>query len=334
MAWGSRPWGSGPWADVPAASGGGSSLDLAASALAVSGAISASGDLQFRVPLDLSASAIAVTGSASVSGDIQSTTDPKLNISGSAIAVSGALSATGDIQITEAPTIDLSAASVAVTGTVSAAGTLAYRVPFNLAADPIIVAGVFAASGDIGLSTEPVGVRGGGGWAWAAPSDASRYKRLKPQTREQLAERVRKQREALGILPAPARKRIETAVKKEARRAAPSLAPLAPVAAEVAQDTGIALRRVLDAIEAAYDYQRGLVTARIEADAAHAEERRHQAAEQARVEAEAAEQEWQRRLVNLRAADDELLRQDDEARQQAIATIRQVQKALMALVTA
>ena len=172
----------------------------------------------------------------------------------------------------------------------------------------------------------------GGGWARAAPRKKTRHDYLSPPTREQMAERVRKQREALGILPKPAQKRIEAAVKKAVRKPEPSLAPLAPVAAEVAQDTGTPLQAVIDAISAAYATQRGLIAARMEADAARRREEEARAIEQARVEAEAAQRAWRQRLPQLLAADEELLRQGEEARQQAIQTIRSVQKALLALI--
>lgn len=168
----------------------------------------------------------------------------------------------------------------------------------------------------------------GGGW----PRRKRRHDYLSPPTREQMAERVRKQREALGILPKPAQKRIEAAVKKAARKPEPSLAPLAPLAVEVAQDSGVALQRVIDAISAVYERQRGLVAARMEADAAQQQEREAAEAERARIEAEAFKQARQERLVQLRAADEEMLKRADAERQQAIKTIREVQKALLALI--
>jgi hypothetical protein len=147
-----------------------------------------------------------------------------------------------------------------------------------------------------------------------------------------MAERVRKQREALGILPKTAQKRIETAVKKEARRAEPDLAPLAPLAVEVAQDTGAKLRDVIQAIERTFENQRGLVAARLEAEAAQKREADAVAAEQARVEAEAAQKAWEEHVIKLRAADGELLKQADAERKQAIDTIRKVQQQLLALI--
>lgn len=210
---------------------------------------------------------------------------------------------------------------------------------FALAAVQLLLVGVAAESDlafALGSPTAAVEQSGGGGWAWAAPRK-KRHDYLSPPTREQMAERVRKQREALGILPKPAQKRIEAAVKKAARKPEPSLAPLAPLAVEVAQDSGVALKRVIEAIEAVYEQQRGLVAARMEADAAQRREEEAAAAERARIEAEAAEQARQERLALLRAEDAAALkvarRAHEEARQNAIKTIRQVQKALLALIS-
>lgn len=221
----------------------------------------------------------------------------------------------------------LSAQEATVAG--SAAHLTLHTTSGALAAGEATIAGTSVHSGD-GATPDVQPAVGGGGWAWAAPRK-KRHDYLSPPTREQMAERVRQQREALGILPKPAQKRIEAAVKKEARRAEPSLAPLAPVAVEVAQDTGAPLRAVIEAIQRTFDTQRGLVAARMEADAAQRREEEAAEAERMRVEAEEAQREWQRRLPQLLAADDELLRQGEEARKQAIKTIRQVQQALMAL---
>lgn len=246
-------------------------------------------------------------------------------------ADTGAFALTGSVAgLKAARKLAASAGSFTLTGQ---AATLT-RSGYRLAAGT----GSFALTGrDVALSATATPAPapappGGGGWAWAAPRKKTRHDYLSPPTREQMAERVRKQREALGILPKPAQKRIEAAAKKEARRAEPSIAELAPLAVEVAQDSGIALQQVADAIRAVYDNQRGLVAARMEADAAQRREAEAEAAERERIEVEAAEQEWQQRLVRLRADDDELLRRDAEARQQVIETIRQVQKALLALI--
>lgn len=249
-------------------------------------------------------------------------------------ATTGALSAAAATVAGDAAHLTLHTTTGALTAQAatvagSAAHLTLHTTSGALAAGEATIAGTSVHSGD-GATPDVQPAVGGGGWAWAAPRK-KRHDYLSPPTREQMAERVRQQREALGILPKPAQKRIEAAVKKEARRAEPSLAPLAPVAVEVAQDTGAPLRAVIEAIQRTFDTQRGLVAARMEADAAQRREEEAAAAERMRIEAEEAQREWQRRLPQLLAADDELLRQGEEARKQAIKTIRQVQQALMAL---
>jgi hypothetical protein len=312
------------------------SLNLTQTAnIALTGSASVSGDVQIGTQLNLSqTAAVALSGSAAVSGDIQSLTAALDLTQTAAVALSGSASVSGDVQI--GTTFNLAqSASVGLSGSASVSGDLQFGTAFDLAQSGAVgLAGSVSVSGDLQISSEPVvepSPTGGGGFAWAAPRKQSRYGLLPKPTREQMAERVRKQREALGILPKPVQKRIEAAVKKEARRAEPSLAPLAPLAAEVAQDTGVSLQAVVDAIQSAYDYRRGLVSARIQADAVRQAEQRQAQEEAARVEAEAAQAQWQQRLKVLIAADEELLKQDEQARLAAISAIRKTQQALLAL---
>lgn len=320
---------------VPAA-GAGASLDLVqTAAIALSGSASVSGNVQIGTQLNLSQTgAVALSGSVAVSGDIQSLTAALDLTQTAAVALSGSAAVSGDVQIGTSFNLAQSAA-VAMTGAASVSGNIQIGTSFDLAQSGAVgLSASIGVTGDLQISSEPVVVppqTGGGGFAWGATRKPSRYERLSKPTREQIAERVRKQREALGILPKPVQKRIEAAVKKEARRAEPSLAPLAPLAAEVAQDTGVSLQAVVDAIQAAYDYQTGLVAARIQADAARQAEERKAQEEAARVESETARAQWQQRLKVLIAADEELLKQDEQARLEAISAIRKTQQALLAL---
>lgn len=286
---------------------------------------------------------VALTYATPTVGTVTTATDITINATvGNAVAagVAGMAGVGVDIAATPGNAVAAGAtglAGVAVEIAAAPGNAVAAGVTglVELVASTLIdgVVGNAAAAGVTGTVTaaEAVAFVGGGGFAWGAPRKTSRYAYLGRPTREQMAERVRKQREALGILPKSAQKRIAAAVKKEARRAEPSLAPLAPVAVEVAQHTGAPLQAVIDAIRAAFEHQRLLLEARMQADAAMRAEAQQRADEQARIEAQAAEQARQQRLVVLRAEDDDLLRRTGEARQAAIATIRQVQKALVAL---
>ena len=266
---------------------------------------------------------------ATIAGDAEYTADGATHATTGALAAAdAAIAGTAAHLILHTTTGALAADAATVAGT--ATHLTLHTTTGALAAEAATMAGTAVHTGAGAVVDVPA--VGGGGWAWATPRK-KRHDYLSPPTREQIAERVRQQRIALGILPKPAQKRIVAAVKKAARKPEPSLAPLAPVAAGVAQDTGTSLQAVIDAISAVYAHQRGLVAARIEADAAQRREFEVQAAERARAEAEAAERAWRERLPKLLAADEELLKRSDDERQQAIKTIRQVQKALLALIS-
>lgn len=293
---------------VAAAAAGGANADLAATG--GSGTLAASAFSSAVVSL------AATGGSGTLSATASSPATATLGATGG----SGTLSASASSGAN---------ADLAATGSSGTLAAVAYT-PASVALDATGGSGTFSGTA-AGVDATPE-IVGGGGWAWQAPAGKKRYDYLSQPTREQMVDRVRRQREALGILPKQARKRIEAAAKKEARRAEPSLAPLAPLAAEVAQDTGVALQAVIDAIQASFEHQRGLVVARMLADAERNFESQRLAAELARVEEEAAQRAFQQRLPALLAADEEMLRLDDEARQQAIETIRQTQRALLALI--
>lgn len=125
------------------------SLDLVqASAIGVSGALSASGTLGFK--LNITASTLAVSGTASLAGDVQSTL-PTLNLAQSgALAVAGAMTAAGTLGLK----LTIEASPVSVAGAFSVTGDLAYRLPIDLTASPLAMAGVMGVSGDV-LATVP-----------------------------------------------------------------------------------------------------------------------------------------------------------------------------------
>jgi hypothetical protein len=263
---------------------------------------------------------------ATIAGDAEYTADGATHATTGALASADAAIAGTAAHLTLHTTSGALAADAATVAGTAAHLTL-HATSGALQAESATMAGTAVHSGAGAVVDVPPT---GGGWAWAAPKK-KRHDYLSPPTREQMAERVRKQREALGILPKPAQKRIEAAAKKEARRASPDIAELAPVAAEVAQDTGASLQAVIDAIAAVFQHQRGLVAARMEADAAQRQEAEAQAAEQERMRMEAAHKAWRERLPSLLKADAEILKQGESERQEAIKTIRGVQKALLAL---
>ena len=72
MTWGAGPWADKPWGAQDASAG--ASLDLAASALAITGAADVTGDIGIGTGFDLSASPISVTGVLSAAGDLAAST--------------------------------------------------------------------------------------------------------------------------------------------------------------------------------------------------------------------------------------------------------------------
>ncbi len=167
-----------------------------------------------------------------------------------------------------------------------------------------------------------------GGWeSWSTGRRKRSYDHLQPPSREQLAEQAQKQREALGILPKEAQKRVILTAKREARKSEPNLEALTSKATKVAETTGASRADVVNALKAVWDYQLNLIASRIPVDNIREAEIKQQIVKQSQ-EQEKARQEH---LEKLYAADEELLRQDAEARQAAIDMIRKTQKALVAL---
>lgn len=215
----------------------------------------------------------------------------------------------------------LSADAATVAGT--AAHLTLHTSTGVLTAGAAEVAGAAAGPG----ASAPVATSGGG-----IIRKPHRYDYLNPPTRERLAVLARQQREAMGILPKTAQKRVEAAAKKAARKPEPAIQALAPVVAQVAQETQAPAVDVMRAVEAAFQHQRALVEAKYAADMARRAEDRAAQAEQHRVQAIEREEARQKHLQRLRAEDEVLLQGAMQARQQAIQTIRGVQKALLALI--
>jgi len=151
---------------ISAAGNVGVGANLSASAAALSGAVSLAGDLAYLVPsLALSASPISISGTLSSSGDAQIGTG--FDLAADAVAISGAATAGGDVQISVAVLLDVSAAPLALSGALSTAGNLAYLVPtLDLAASPIALSGSASVAGNIGagssfnLAVDPIVVSG------------------------------------------------------------------------------------------------------------------------------------------------------------------------------
>jgi len=127
-------------------------VDLVASAIAVSGTVSATGDIQIGTSFDLAADPVAISGALSISGDIEASTAPALDIAADPIALAGTVGLTGDIQI--GTSLDLVADPVAIVGAVGLSGDIQLGTSFDLAADPIALSGTLAVAGDIASSTE------------------------------------------------------------------------------------------------------------------------------------------------------------------------------------
>lgn len=171
---------------------------------------------------------------------------------------------------------------------------------------------------------------GGGGWL---PHDKKRrYGLIPPRTKEQLAALVKAQREALGILPKPAQKRIVSAAKKAAARLKP-LEELVPVVVEVAQQADISAPKIAAALQAVYAYRNALHQADEAIQRAEREEQaRVYEAEQTRQQAEAEEHRRQQFAQLLMREDAMLIEMDAQAQRLIAEGLRQVQLALMAFV--
>lgn len=129
-------------------------VDLVASAIAVSGAVSATGDIQIGTSFDISATAVAVSGALTTSGDIEITPPGDLDLAADPLALSGALSVSGDIEI--GTSFDLAADPLPITGTLSASGDIEIGTSFDVSASAISVSGTVAVSGDIESSVDPI----------------------------------------------------------------------------------------------------------------------------------------------------------------------------------
>ena len=80
----------------------------------ISGAVSASGDVQVGTSFDLAVSTLTVSGATSASGDVQITNAILLDVSASPIALTGSASTTGNLGVG----VNLSASAIAVSGAI------------------------------------------------------------------------------------------------------------------------------------------------------------------------------------------------------------------------
>jgi hypothetical protein len=166
-------------------------------------------------------------------------------------------------------------------------------------------------------------ITGGGG----IPHDKKRrYGLIPPKTREELAALVKAQREALGILPKPAQKRVVAAVKKAASKPEPSLQPLAPLVVDLAVSEELPAVDVARAVEQSFAYAVALQQAKATIDAGI----RQQAEQERQANFEAARQEH---LARLRAEDENVLAFMESLRNEAIQAIRATQQQLKELLS-
>lgn len=117
--------------------------------LALSGSVSAAGDIEItdEILLDVDADPIALAGSVAVAGDIEITPAIILDLDSAALELAGSVSIAGDLEI--GTSFDVEASTVALSGTLSVVGDVQIGSSFDLAIDPIIVTGVLALSGDL-----------------------------------------------------------------------------------------------------------------------------------------------------------------------------------------
>lgn len=137
---------------IPVSAVAGASLDIDASAVSISGALSATGDIQIGTSFDVSASAVALAGSLAATGDIEITEAPELDLDATPVALSGALTASGDIQI--GTSHDLAASALALSGSLSVTGDIQIGTSFDLSAAELALSAALALSGDVESSTE------------------------------------------------------------------------------------------------------------------------------------------------------------------------------------
>ena len=258
---------------VYVAGAGGASLNLAASALALTGAVAATGDLQYGVGLNLSASALAVSGAAAIAGDLAYLV-PALDISASplaltgtlapsgdihagtafdlaasALSMAGAASLSGDIQITTAVMLDLAASPLSIGGAFSLAGDVAFGSSFDLAAGEIAMAGTLSAAGDVASSDAPTtsGADGSGRRRrlYLGPDKKVRIEGELPKPAEQAAAAPMPTPAAVPTKPAARPESVADVLKRIAKPAAPIFKPAQTVA------VGDAADQAAQAIEAA-----------------------------------------------------------------------------------
>ncbi len=166
---------------------------------------------------------------------------------------------------------------------------------------------------------------GGGGYV-----KGQRYGLLTRPTKERLAELVKAQREALGILPKPAQKRIVAAAKKAAAKPE-GLQLLAPVVVDVAMSAQVPAVDIAKAMERSFAYALELHKAKASISAAERSAREQEAAEQERVAHEAAETQRAQHLERLKADDDALIARMADMHRQVAEAMRNVHKQLLAL---
>ncbi len=139
---------------VPVSAGGGS-LDLTeTTAVALSGSVSVSGDIQIGTNFNLTqSSAVGLAGSLATTGDVQIGTTFNLAQT-AAVGLAGSVGVSGDIQILSG-SLDLTQTSaVAMSGTVGLSGDIQIGTTFNLAQTAAVgLTGSVAATGDIQLGT-------------------------------------------------------------------------------------------------------------------------------------------------------------------------------------
>lgn len=168
---------------------------------------------------------------------------------------------------------------------------------------------------------------GGGGYIHAHKRE--RYGLIPPRTKEELAALVKAQREALGILPKPAQKRIVIAAKKAVSKSRP-IEDLVEVVVDVALSTDAPAAAVADALAAVFAYRQALAQADASIERAEQEKRiAIQAAERAEQEAIEAERARKMHVAMLIRDDAQLLAMSAEIQRLIALGLRDVQRALM-----
>lgn len=175
-------------------------------------------------------------------------------------------------------------------------------------------------------------VSGGGG-----PVRRRRHSRLDTPTRDQLDELVQAQREAMGILPKPARNRIRAAVEKEAKRADPSMQSLAPTVASVAKAFDVPASNVADAARRAFEFRIAMQASQ-EALALIDQRDRDRRQEAARVEIEVRRRHQQKQedarahMARLVQDDETLIEQMNGLQREVVGVLLTLREQLRALI--